>query len=562
MKPNYGKSALFALLAAFIVILAGCPEPQPDSPYLLYLTVSSPPTKTVYAVGEPLDLTGLVVIGTYSDNFTKTEAVAPANISGYDSSAEGSKTLTVTINGKTASFTVTVASSSLTSITVSSPPTKTVYAVGEALDLTGLVVTGTYSDGSTKTEAVAPANISGYDSSAEGSKTLTVTINGKTASFTVTVVLPQPDNLIESISELTSYLSNASGGNTANTPVELALDVNLADGGWASALFAINTAGKYVTLDLSLSTMSGAEFDPGTDAGAAKVTSLVLPNGAQSIKEGTYSASSFNAFTNLKEISGTGITAIDSYSYIFENNKVITSVSLSAAASIGSFAFSGCTSLASVDIPSATSIGSFAFSDCTSLASINLPASLTTISGTAFARCTALTSITVDSGNTKFSASGGMLLNKAGATLIAYPSASGSVTLTVTAIDSYAFYYNSKITSVTASSATSIGSYAFYSCDTLESVSLQVATSLGDSSFSFCDKLTLMSLPATPPSLGKNVFSYTKPYSGNSAITITVPSGKAADYTSAWGVLATTVAEGNTGKYGNSHNAITITDGS
>ena len=58
-------------------------------------------------------------------------------------------------------------------------------AVGTALtDLTGIVVTATYSDGST-------ASVTGYTLSgeiAEGSNTITVTYEGKTATFTVTGV--------------------------------------------------------------------------------------------------------------------------------------------------------------------------------------------------------------------------------------------------------------------------------------------------------------------------------------------------------------------------------------
>jgi hypothetical protein len=49
------------------------------------------------------------------------------------------------------------------------------------------VITGTYSDGSTKAETVTAANITGYDNSIPGVQTLTVTIGGKTVTFTVTV---------------------------------------------------------------------------------------------------------------------------------------------------------------------------------------------------------------------------------------------------------------------------------------------------------------------------------------------------------------------------------------
>ena len=48
--------------------------------------------------------------------------------------------------------------------------------------------------------------------------------------------------------------------------------------------------------------------------------------------------------------------------------------------SIGSYAFSECTSLTSVTIPdSVTSIGTWAFSDCTSLTSVTIPDSVTSM---------------------------------------------------------------------------------------------------------------------------------------------------------------------------------------
>jgi hypothetical protein len=60
--------------------------------------------------------------------------------------------------------------------------------------------------------------------------------------------------------------------------------------------------------------------------------------------------------------------------------------------------------------------------------------------------------------------------------------------------------------------------------------------------------------------LGSDVFAHTQSSYGSSAITITVPSGSSSEYTSAWGVPAATAAEGNTSKYGSSHNAISIVE--
>ena len=62
--------------------------------------------------------------------------------------------------------------------------------------------------------------------------------------------------------------------------------------------------------------------------------------------------------------------------------------------SIGSDAFSDCSTLTSISIPSSvTSIGGYAFSGCTSLASISIPSSVTSIGGYAFSHCSSLTDI-------------------------------------------------------------------------------------------------------------------------------------------------------------------------
>ncbi|MDR2741266.1 MAG: bacterial Ig-like domain-containing protein [Treponema sp.] len=84
---------------------------------------------------------------------------------------------------------------SVASITAAAFPTKTHYAVGEGFDSAGLTVTAVYDDGSSK-------NVTGWTLSWEGSplkegskaitaeagiKTVTVTYQGKTATFPITV---------------------------------------------------------------------------------------------------------------------------------------------------------------------------------------------------------------------------------------------------------------------------------------------------------------------------------------------------------------------------------------
>jgi hypothetical protein len=65
------------------------------------------------------------------------------------------------------------------------------------------------------------------------------------------------------------------------------------------------------------------------------------------------------------------------------------------ATSIGSYAFSGCSSLIAVDIPSnATSIGDGAFQSCSKMDSVSIGANVASIGASAFDGCSKLSKIT------------------------------------------------------------------------------------------------------------------------------------------------------------------------
>jgi len=77
----------------------------------------------------------------------------------------------------------------LQSIAITTPATKLVYNVGDPLDLTGLVVTGTYSDASTKVETITEADVTGFNSSIPVTgQILTIKVGGKTTTYTIDVV--------------------------------------------------------------------------------------------------------------------------------------------------------------------------------------------------------------------------------------------------------------------------------------------------------------------------------------------------------------------------------------
>ena len=61
------------------------------------------------------------------------------------------------------------------------------YAVGDKLDLTGMVLTVHYSDGSTREIAAGDVTVTGFDTETRGEKTVTLSYEGVSASFTITV---------------------------------------------------------------------------------------------------------------------------------------------------------------------------------------------------------------------------------------------------------------------------------------------------------------------------------------------------------------------------------------
>ena len=86
---------------------------------------------------------------------------------------------------------------------IPSPPRQpAVYTVGEDLDITDMVVTGTYSDSSTKVETITAANISGFNSTTPAvAQVLTVSVGGKTTTYTVTInAAPIVDATLDPIS--------------------------------------------------------------------------------------------------------------------------------------------------------------------------------------------------------------------------------------------------------------------------------------------------------------------------------------------------------------------------
>ncbi|MBO5869394.1 MAG: bacterial Ig-like domain-containing protein, partial [Clostridia bacterium] len=144
---------------------------------------------TQYALGESFDTTGMVVQVKYNDGTYKT--VTDYTISGFDSSYEGTRTITVKwtdSNGYYYSRTFTVEVIDMSApqeIYIATLPTKVVYNRRESFDRTGLVVKGIYRDGSEK--EITDYTVSGYNALVVGKQTITIKYNDLTTTFDVLV---------------------------------------------------------------------------------------------------------------------------------------------------------------------------------------------------------------------------------------------------------------------------------------------------------------------------------------------------------------------------------------
>ena len=219
-------------------------------------------------------------------------------------------------------------------------------------------------------------------------------------------------------------------------------------------------------------------------SGCSSLTSIVIPNSVTSIGEYAFeNCEGLTSFTIPSSVTSIGENAFwgcsklayfygegNSY-YTIDNNRalIVNGTTLLAYAtgntktsysvpgivtSIGSSAFSGCSSLTSITLPNfLTSIGSSAFSGCSNLTSITIPEKVTSIGGSAFSGCSSLTSITIPE------------------------------------------------------SVTSIGSYAFDGCSGLKQITINGNIStLGSRAFSYCTSLTKLTLGADVTRLPDSLF--------------------------------------------------------
>lgn len=520
------------------------------------ITVSKMPNRTTYYQGELFDSTGLEITGTSTTG--KTVIITDYELSGFDSSSAGTKTITVTTSGKTTTFEITVSEVSITAISVTTLPTKVNYHIGKEFDSTGIVVTATTSDGNT-IDVTKDCAYSGFDSSSPGAKTIIVSYNELTTALDVTIMTPS------SISYGKCYNTSYFVGDESKVDVA-SISATYSDGtdtdiksGYTIIQADTSTVGEKVAVvnyfgvsaEIPVIVLDSFSVQVGTPNKEDVTATFDLTTGIMNIS-GTGEFSPIYSAENVPESIikrvkilniGNGITKIPSMMFPGTNTIELGQLSLpntlkeigngnfcaskinqlsfpQSLKKIGQSCFSS-SALISLEIPdSVLEIGSSSFSNLSSLKKVIFHEGLETISPVAFNECPLITELSLPSTlkNMQYNFQGssleslemggeGTIFSSSGSERISNISAK-SMTIRGGTIDNGAFYNNTVENLSLGEAVKWNGSGQFQGCTNLTSVSIgEGITSIPNGCFGSCSLLNNVILPDSITEIGQSSFS-------------------------------------------------------
>ena len=508
--------------------------------------IISLPDKTVYGLGEDLDLTGLEVEATYTDDSKRIIENTALEITGFDSSELGDKAVTVTYFEKSATFDVNIIFIHVDNISFN--VSDHFLIAGETKQLAYTITPGNASNKnvnwvSTK-QAVATVLNGVVTAKASGDTTIIVTTvdGGKTATCNVNVKTWEDLFPLDNLDLVARYLAAQTGGNDPSDPVDLPVSIYLlgmgSDAGaigmphpglpdyfnWRDLLIIINTAKKYVNLDLSSCTLASTGFYPNSSysSGKDKIVSIILPDAATSIPHyqisnifKTTSDNRFDYFTELREVTSRNVTII------------------------GKSTFYNCPKLKLANFPLMQTIYDSAFKNCVSLENIKLPRNINfnfsidipppsssgdfTSSGNPFAGCPLVTFTMTGTGDLETIESNRALV-RGGTELVLYPSASGNITLNgITTIGQAAFADCANLETVNLPDVSSMNSCAFFRCSSLYKLDMKKIANISNYAFALTEgtNLTILMGETAPTVYYCPFFRVNVP----KTVTVKVPAG-------------------------------------
>ena len=386
------------------------------------IEVYSNPSKTNYYIGDSFSGSGLVIKLTYSDGTTKNISTG-FTTSGFSAETAGTKTVTVYYQGKTATFTVTVDTPS-----VSLSSTGKTMSVGDTNTLTATTTPSgqsvTWKSSDTSVATVSNGTIT---AKATGIATITVefTYNGIVYSDTCTVTVVKEntltgqcgDNLNYSLDLDTGSLTVSGTGDMwdwtyqnespwfKNKIKSVSIDDGVTSIG--ERAFIYQESITQVSLPDSLRTIGDAAFWC-----VNSLTSIVIPKNVTSVGTWSHAFSCAHGLQSIIVDSGNDyFCSVDGVLYNKEKTLIIQypngrdgAFSIpETVTTIGNSALAYSKKLTHVNIPSSVSkIDVAAFSGCTSLKEIVIPETVSYIGRSAFESCKMLEKVCILNSNTIF----------------------------------------------------------------------------------------------------------------------------------------------------------------
>ncbi|MBQ9460677.1 MAG: leucine-rich repeat protein [Clostridia bacterium] len=306
----------------------------------------------------------------------------------------------------------------LVSIAVLTPPAKTVYSVGEAPDIAGLVVEALYSDGTRKEIPVSELNVGRFDSSGPGEKKLVISYGTQSTELSLTVE-EKSSGLNGKCGMSATYSFNKDNGTltiSGKGPMDdYSLGYAVMENGSVGVQCSVPWSGyaadiKTVVVDEGITRIGKYSFYDCTNLTGVKLSDTVKLLGASSFR-GCSSLKTFNipagledmeeeVFINCRSLSSFSadiknysFSTVDGLLYSKSKMELIKCPEAKTGAivlpygvwSIENWAFDSCKGITSIELPdSVTSIGGYAFSGCTGISRIVISKNTTMMGGSAF----------------------------------------------------------------------------------------------------------------------------------------------------------------------------------
>lgn len=156
------------------------------------IEITKEPTKKIYIEGQDFDTTGMIVNAKYTDG--TLEKITDYTITNGTKLTLGQTSVTIEYNGKTATQDIQVEKNTIETISIKNKPTKTEYWAGDNFETDGMVIEGTYKDGTKKD--ITDYVVKDGNSLKNGQTTVTIEYEGKTVTQSITV----QKNTVEEIS--------------------------------------------------------------------------------------------------------------------------------------------------------------------------------------------------------------------------------------------------------------------------------------------------------------------------------------------------------------------------